>query len=83
MQLTDANIECLACFLMLFLFFENIFLSSFTMNNAAKPKMYIRHFYSSCSFLSFLGFHLFRGTCHTHGCLSVTPVLTILQVPYS
>lgn len=42
------------------------------MNNAAKPKMYILHFYSSCSFLSLLGSHPFRGTCHTHGCLSVT-----------
>lgn len=68
--LTDANFECLAYFLLLFS--KDIFLSSFTMNNAANLKMYILHFYSSCSFISLLGSHPFRGTCHIHGCLSVT-----------
>lgn len=71
-RLTDANFECLAYFLLLLLFWKDIFLSSFTMNNAANPKMYILHFYSSCSFISLLGSHPFRGTCHIHGCLSVT-----------
>lgn len=71
-RLTDANFECLPYFLLLLLLFsKDIFLSSFTINNAAKPKMYILHFYS-CSFLSLLGSHPFRGTCHIHGCLSVT-----------
>lgn len=36
------------------------------------PRLYILHFYSSCSFLRWLGSHPFRGTCHSHGCLSVT-----------
>lgn len=71
--LTDANFECLAfVLLLLLLFWKDIFLSLFTMNNAANPKMYILHFYSSCSFISLLGSHPFRGTCHVHGCLSVT-----------
>lgn len=61
-----------AWLIFLLLFLKDIFLSSFTMNNAANPKMYILHFYSSCSFISLLGSHPFRGTCHIHGCLSVT-----------